>query len=129
MAKDIITYKDAGQSSARLRLAEAYLFSSITLLPDKYLLTGNTDRFRQGIKDDMFKQAYHKRAVIFSLAFPGGNSNSGSFNNASNYGCWWSATENNATNAWNRNLNYNNATVNRNNNNKTNGFSMRCVKN
>jgi len=40
----------------------------------------------------------------------------------------WTASQNSATNSWNRNLNYNNATVNRNNNNKANGFSVRCVR-
>jgi hypothetical protein len=50
-------------------------------------------------------------------ALPGGNGNSnGNFNNVGNNGNWWSATENNAANAWNRNMNYNNANVNRNNN-------------
>ena len=45
-----------------------------------------------------------------------------------NNGNWWSATENNANNAWNRNMNYNNSNVNRNNNNKENGFSVRCLR-
>jgi len=60
---------------------------------------------------------------------PGGNRNTdGSFNNVSNNGNWWSSSPNDASNAWNRNLNYNNAEVNRNNNNKSNGFSVRCLK-
>ena len=60
---------------------------------------------------------------------PAGNRNTnGSFNNRANNGYQWSASQNSATNAWNRNLNYNNATVNRNNNNKANGFSARCLK-
>jgi uncharacterized protein (TIGR02145 family) len=41
---------------------------------------------------------------------------------------YWSSTENNATNAWNRNMNYNNSNVNRNNNNKEVGFSVRCLR-
>jgi len=62
-------------------------------------------------------------------ALPGGNGNSGgNFNNAGNNGNWWSATENNASNAWNRNMNYNNENVNRNNNDKTNLFSARCLQ-
>ncbi len=61
---------------------------------------------------------------------PGGyrNNNNGNFNNMGNNGNLWSSTENNSTNAWNRNLNYNNTQVNRNNNNKQNGFSVRCVR-
>jgi hypothetical protein len=50
-------------------------------------------------------------------------------NNAGNNGNWWSASENNAGNAYNRNMNYNNENVNRNNNDKSNGFSVRCVQN
>ncbi len=60
---------------------------------------------------------------------PGGNrNNNGTFNNVGNNGYWWSSTENNTTNAWNRNLNYNNGNINRNNNNKKNGFSVRCLR-
>ena len=63
-------------------------------------------------------------------AFPGGyrNYNNGAFNNMGNNGNWWSSTEYSSTNAWNRNLNYNNSDVNRNNNNKQNGFSLRLVR-
>jgi len=67
--------------------------------------------------------------VVTFTALPGGNrNNNGTFNNIGNNGNWWSATENDATNAWNRNLNYNNINVNRNNNNKKYGFSVRCVR-
>lgn len=60
---------------------------------------------------------------------PGGNrKNNGTFNNVGNNGNWWSSTENNTTNAWNRNLNYNNGNINRYNNNKQNGFSVRCLR-
>jgi uncharacterized protein (TIGR02145 family) len=68
-------------------------------------------------------------AIIFS-ALPGGyrNYNNGSFNNAGKNGNWWSSTPNESENAWKRNLNYNNGKVNRNNNNRTNGYSVRCLK-
>ncbi|PIR25831.1 MAG: hypothetical protein COV41_02640 [Candidatus Brennerbacteria bacterium CG11_big_fil_rev_8_21_14_0_20_43_10] len=59
---------------------------------------------------------------------PGGYRNTdGSYNNLSNNANLWSSTERD-TNAWNRNLNYNNTSVNRNYNNKANGFSVRCVR-
>jgi len=60
---------------------------------------------------------------------PGGyrNYNNGDYNNMSNNGYLWSASES-GSNAWNRKLNYNNTNVNRNNNNKQNGFSVRCVR-
>jgi hypothetical protein len=41
---------------------------------------------------------------------------------------FWSSTES-GSNAWRRNLNYGNSTVNRNDNTKANGFSVRCLKN
>ncbi len=67
--------------------------------------------------------------MVTFTALPGGNrNNNGTFNNIGNNGNWWSATENDATNAWYRNLNYNNANINRNNNNKKNGFSVRCLR-
>lgn len=61
---------------------------------------------------------------------PGGyrNNNNGNFNNLGNNGNFWSATENNTNNVWKRKLNYNNTQVNRNNNNKQNGFSVRCLR-
>lgn len=66
-------------------------------------------------------------AVISGL--PGGwrNNNNGTFNNLGSNGNWWSSSENNTNNAWRRRLDHDNATVNRNNNNKRNGFSVRCV--
>ena len=61
--------------------------------------------------------------------FPEGNrNNNGSFNNEGNNAIFWSSTENNTNNAWNRNLNNNNSNLNRNNNNKQNGFSVRFVR-
>jgi len=77
-----------------------------------------------GLKDD-----HSTNAEVTFTALPGGNrNNNGTFNNIGNNGNWWSATENNTNNAWNRNMNYNNSNVNRNNNNKENGFSVRCVR-
>jgi uncharacterized protein (TIGR02145 family) len=67
--------------------------------------------------------------VVTFTAVPAGNrNNNGTFNNIGNNGNWWSSSENNTNNAWNRNLNYNNSNVNRNNNNKNNGFSVRCLR-
>ncbi|MCF8233562.1 MAG: hypothetical protein K9G67_00065 [Bacteroidales bacterium] len=67
--------------------------------------------------------------LLCFAALPGGNrNNNGNFNNIEKNANFWSSTEN-GTNAWNRNLNYNNDEVNRNNNNQENGFSVRCLKN
>jgi hypothetical protein len=62
-------------------------------------------------------------------ALPGGNGNpNGDFNNVGKNGNWWSGTENNADNAWNRNMNSDNENVNRNNNDKRNLLSVRCAQ-
>ena len=64
-----------------------------------------------------------------SFILPGGyRNNNGDYNNVGNNGNWWSSTQNDSNNAWNRNLNYNNTNVNRNNNNTQNGFSVRCLR-
>ena len=69
-----------------------------------------------------------KVSALFS-ALPGGNRwNDGDFNNVGNNGNWWSATENDAGNAHNRNMNYNNENVNSNWNNKSHGLSVRCAR-
>jgi uncharacterized protein (TIGR02145 family) len=58
--------------------------------------------------------------VISALVLPGGyRNNDGSFNNIRNNAFFWSATENDNNNAWNRNLN---------NNNKSFGASVRCLR-
>ncbi len=68
-------------------------------------------------------------AAAFISALPGGyRNNNGNFNNLGNNANFGSSTENNTNNAWNRNLNYNNSDVNRNNNNKQNGFSIRLIR-
>jgi len=60
---------------------------------------------------------------------PGGlRLNVGTYYSIGNYGYWWSATQYSTTNAYNRNLNYYNSPVNRGNNDKTYGFSVRCVR-
>jgi len=69
------------------------------------------------------------KVLAYTSGLPGGNrNNNGNSNNVGNNGNWWSSSENNTNNAWNRNLNYNDGNVNRNNNNKTNGFSCRCLR-
>ena len=68
--------------------------------------------------------------MVTSIAgSPGGyRNNNGIFNNIGKNGAWWSSSENNTNNAWNRDLNYNNGNVNRNNNNKPSGLSVRCLR-
>ena len=61
---------------------------------------------------------------------PGGYRNSsGSFYDLGNYSTWWSSSEHSGTGAWSRYLNYYGGQVDRYNDYKTNGFSVRCLKN
>jgi uncharacterized protein (TIGR02145 family) len=63
-------------------------------------------------------------------ALPGGSrdDNSGSFDGAGYIGYWWFSTEGNASSAWPRGMLYSSAGVYRYNSNKSNGFSVRCVR-
>gem|GEM_PF-1354707 len=65
--------------------------------------------------------------IVLTLFLPaaGNRNNAGTLNNAGTNGYYWSSTVN-GTNAYN--LNFNSTTVNpANNNNRANGFSVRCV--
>ncbi len=63
-------------------------------------------------------------------ALPGGNRNvTGTFSNLGNNAYFWSSTEYSSTYAWLRALTFNNYDVSRINYAKTNGFSVRCLKN
>ncbi len=63
-------------------------------------------------------------------ALPGGyrNYNYGSFYNVGGSGNWWSSSQYYADNAWDRILFYDGANANRYDNDKENGFSLRCVQ-
>ena len=60
---------------------------------------------------------------------PGGTrSGGGAFSSVGNNGYWWSSTGNDATTAWYRFLYYINGNIGRYNPLKTNGFSVRCLR-
>lgn len=59
---------------------------------------------------------------------PGGYRDPSGFVNLGRYGAWWSTAENNAERGWFRILNYNNSNVYRLFQSKTNGVSVRCVR-
>jgi uncharacterized protein (TIGR02145 family) len=61
-------------------------------------------------------------------ALPGGEFYGTSFYYVGDYGFWWSATEYDASTAWNRSMFYNYADVGGINNIKSYGFSLRCMK-
>ncbi|HPL05556.1 MAG TPA: fibrobacter succinogenes major paralogous domain-containing protein, partial [Bacteroidales bacterium] len=63
-------------------------------------------------------------------ALPGGyRGHSGYFDNIRNYGIWWSSTELDTYNAWSRVLGYDSSSVERYNDYRESGFSIRCVRN
>ena len=60
---------------------------------------------------------------------PGGYCNSGGgFLNITEDGGWWSSSEFNSSDAWNRDLGFNNTKVYRYNVGKSSGFSVRCLR-
>jgi len=62
-------------------------------------------------------------------ALPGGyrDYSSGAFYSIGGSGYWWSTTES-GSNAWGRRLGYGSSDLNRSNNNKQNGFSVRLIR-
>jgi uncharacterized protein (TIGR02145 family) len=62
-------------------------------------------------------------------ALPGGNRGTdGSFYDLGGNGFWWSSSEGSASSAWLRSMFYGGASVTRVNYSKSNGFSVRCLK-
>jgi len=59
----------------------------------------------------------------------GGRSLDGEFLYKNQQGTWWTSSQHNDVNAWKRSLSYMNIYVYRFNNNKSHGFSVRCIKN
>ena len=60
---------------------------------------------------------------------PGGYRNyDGTFDDIGYYGYWWSSTEYSTNYAWYRCLYYNDGNVNRDANDKRDGFSVRCLR-
>ncbi|MBA3047628.1 hypothetical protein KKC83_03180 [Patescibacteria group bacterium] len=70
----------------------------------------------------IFKRLFQRQGLL-----AGNRNNTGSFNNLTSNGNFWSSSVS-GSNAWNRNLNSTESRVNRNANNQTNGFSVRCLK-
>lgn len=62
-------------------------------------------------------------------ALPGGVCTGGSFYDIGFAGYWWVATEYNSDTAWHRFMSYHNSDVYRNYKNKSEGYSVRCIKN
>jgi uncharacterized protein (TIGR02145 family) len=64
------------------------------------------------------------------IALPGGlrNNGSGSFYTMTTSGYWWSSSVLSGSDAWNRILNSNDSSIDRNNFYRTDGFSVRCCR-
>lgn len=63
------------------------------------------------------------------LGLPGGfRLYDGTFNAVGYYGTWWSSPEFDSNEAWGRYLYFNNGTITSSNDDKANGFSVRCVR-
>jgi uncharacterized protein (TIGR02145 family) len=70
-----------------------------------------------------------KRNATGFTALPGGYRYSyGVFENVGNYGCWWSSTENSATNAFERDIDSRHSPVYRYYSEKPMGNSVRCLR-
>jgi len=83
--------------NANTRIAGATLKQSGGTLPPAAAQKSNENNWRDFLLEPL---ASLQKASANVSALPGGNGNSnGSFNNAGNNGNWWSATENNASNA------------------------------
>ncbi|PZW72574.1 fibrobacter succinogenes major paralogous domain-containing protein [Fibrobacter sp. UWR1] len=67
-------------------------------------------------------------AYGFSV-LPAGRYYNGSFYAAGNNGVFWSSTEGDSSNAYNKNFGYNNSDVYEDDYGKSNGFSVRCLRN
>ena len=79
-------------------------------------------------KSGWYRDGNGTNEFVFS-AIPGGYGNSGGyFYYAGHKGYWWSATENNANDAWNRYMDYDYEGVLWNDERKSGLFSVRCVQ-
>ena len=68
--------------------------------------------------------------TVYSIDFnglPGGYCRNGIFNFVGYSGSWWSTSETDVSSAWSRELGSSNSSLNRYNDSKNNGFSVRCV--
>ncbi len=98
----------------------------LELFPPNYAESGNTNQLLS-VPGDELLAAERNTDCCFSFLPAAGNSNGSSVNNTGTNGNYWSSTPNsgNTNNSWN--ANFNSGNLNPNNNNRNNGFSVRCV--
>ena len=76
----------------------------------------------------IWHKGIYSNCPLIAALLAGNRNTNGTFNNRGTNGNWWSSSATGTTTAINRNLNTGNRGVNRNSNNKANGFSVRCLK-
>lgn len=98
----------------------------LDLFSQNYAESGNTNQLLSVPGDEPFAEERNTDGCFLFLP-AAGNSNGSSINNTGNNGNYWSSTPNsgNSDNSWN--ANFNSGNLNPNNNNRNNGFSVRCV--
>jgi uncharacterized protein (TIGR02145 family) len=71
-----------------------------------------------------------KRNATGFTGLPGGvrDANAKMFGSLGNFGIWWSTSEDSPTTAWDRGIDYRYSSLERQNVNKSHGFSVRCLK-
>ena len=99
-----------------------------------------TDSYKEQVPCHTCKNSRYIKAPIVTLngngdnscgfnALPGSGCNyDGSFDGITEASYFWSSSEDDTSNSWNRNLLGSNTKVRRNSNDKNNGLSVRCVK-
>jgi uncharacterized protein (TIGR02145 family) len=93
-----------------------------------FLGAGEAGRKMKNTSSDWAQNGNGTNESGFS-GLPGGyRGRSGIFYDVYSYGDWWSSTESITNDAWSRNLNYANSDVGRGNDDKTDGFSVRCLR-
>ena len=79
-------------------------------------------------KTDWFNNGNGTNSSGFTALPAGYITESGLFFGLSELGCWWSSTEDGTADAWSRDISHENSQVRRYNAPKTEGLSVRCIK-
>jgi len=85
----------------------------------------NLSREARKIQQTTFKKGKENQCLLTLPAAGYRNNSNGTLNNVGTNGNYWSSTQNDTSNAYN--LNFNDSNADWNNNNRTNGFSVRPV--
>ncbi|MEG0602528.1 MAG: hypothetical protein RR499_05725, partial [Mucinivorans sp.] len=81
-----------------------------------------------GVPGGYFNGTSASPTTLFFPASGFRSGSDGSFGNVSSHGYYWSSTINNSSNSYNLQFNQSNGAIPQNNNNRSNGFPVRCVQ-